>query len=70
MKDTQTDMVVEFSLPAAYSQGGFAQVRTVLMPSKEGLPESGALDAAPQRPEPPAGALLQDQVSEVLGSAD
>jgi hypothetical protein len=70
MKDTETDMVVEFSLPAAYSQGGFAQVRTVLMPSnlmpsKEGSPESGALDAAPKRPEPPAGALLQDQVSEV-----
>ena len=65
MKDTETDMVVEFSLPAAYSQGGFAQVRTVLMPSKEGLSGSGALDTAPKLPEPRAGARLQDQVSEL-----
>lgn len=34
MKDTETEAVVEFSLPAASSQGGFAQVRTVVMPVK------------------------------------
>jgi hypothetical protein len=43
MNDSETVTVVEYSLPAAYSQGGFVQVRTVLVPAP-GTPPPVAVD--------------------------
>jgi hypothetical protein len=39
--------VITLSLPAVYSQGGFVQVRTVVVPVRQGC-ETGPLPLAPE----------------------
>lgn len=54
MNDSETVTVVEYSLPAAYSQGGFVQVRTVLVPAPAGTPAPVAADLPVQAGNLPA----------------
>lgn len=44
--DSENDPAAVVALPAAYSQGGFAQIRTVVVPSAAKSPELPALPAS------------------------